>query len=590
MAAIVSSQFPAGSDIFFMLRRLMPDFCIIYLLIPCLSTCATYGLHSESASSQGLDLRSAKGQTWFVRQDGGDQTQCTGNADAAYPGKGSGRPCALKHPYYLFTSDRYNDKRWIVHGGDTILIRGGPYRMGYKGPNPKDYWGNCPGDPYGCSIPPLPSGTVERPTRLLGENYRRCEKETQLYGGFALAGIISLRGSQNVDIECLELTDHSQCSRVGTGYPAADRCRTDPPLSDFAGAGIVTNADTASVTLKNLDIHGFTSRGIIGPIGGDIAVDHVRIAFNGAAGWDFDDGKGTKSAVGATVRASFLTVEWNGCNEEYPIVHATPAYSCFDQDHAGYGDGVGTPNTPLGFTCDHCVFRYNTQDGLDLLHAFGGAVAIRNSAAYGNMGQQWKIGAMKSFVFQNNITVHNCRRMSADFPGAPSGYNKYLSLFCRAGGDGIALAVNDEGTYIFENNSFAGYGSTSYDISCSGVCTKGVITFQNNLHVGYRDPHDGQRPGVFYLSGLPRNPFAARDHNIYYNMRTCPSGTAERCLDPKIANSPEWNGEASLDKIDFHLTKGSPALGTGILIPALEEDFDGIKRLPTNSSDIGAFH
>ena len=143
-----------------------------------------------------------------------------------------------------------------------------------------------------------------------------------------------------------------------------------------------------------------------------------------------------------------------------------------------------------------------------------------------------------------------------------------MSLFCRARGDGIALAVNDEGTYVSENNSFAGYGATSYDIACSGVCTKGVITFQTNLHVGYCDPKGGERPGVFYLSGLPRNPFAVRDHNIYYNMRTCPSGTAERCLDPKIARLPEWKGEASLDNIDFHLVSGSPALGSGAIIPA----------------------
>jgi hypothetical protein len=572
-----------------MLRRAAPSLCITYLLFACLGIWPSCYWGFEQAHVQGSALPAGEGQTWFVREDGGDRKQCTGKADAAYQGKGTAQPCAFRHPYYLFTNDKYNDKSWLVRGGDIVVIRGGPYRMGYKGPNAKDYWGNCPGDPYNCSMPPLPSGTAERPTRLLGERYQRCDKKTQLYGGFALGGILSVRGSKNVDIECLELTDHGQCSRFGAGFPAADRCRNDYPLSDFAGAGIVTNAETSSITLKNLDIHGLTSRGIIGAIGGQITVDHVRIAFNGGAGWDFDDGKGTRSAPDAIVRASYLTVEWNGCNEEYPIVHAIPAYSCFDQDHAGYGDGVGTPNTPLGFTCDHCVFRYNTQDGLDLLHASGGVVVVRNSAAYGNMGQQWKIGAMKNAVFQNNVTIHNCRRLSAGFPGAPDGYNKYLSLFCRAAGDGIALAVNDEGTYVFENNSFAGYGATSYDFSCSGTCTKPVITFQNNLHVGYRDPIGGQRPAVFYLNGLPRNPFAARDHNIYYNMRTCPSGPAERCLDPKIANLPEWNGEASLDKIDFHLTRGSPAEGAGVVIPTLEEDYDGVRRSPKSPNDIGAF-
>jgi hypothetical protein len=527
--------------------------------------------------------------TWFVRADGGNRKQCTGKADAAYRGKGTMQPCAFQHPYYLFTNDEAGNNAWVVGGGDTIIVRGGPYRMGYKGPNPKDFWGNCPGDPFRCTMPPIPSGKAERPTRLLGENYQSCNKKTQLFGGFGLDAIINLNGSKNVDVECLELTDHSQCTRVGAKYPASEGCSSSYPLSDYAAVGIVTNAETAGVVLKNLDIHGLTSRGIIGAIGGDVTADHVRIAFNGAAGWDFDDGRGTKSAPGAFVHASHLTVEWNGCNEEYPITHAVPAFSCFDQDSGGYGDGVGTSDTQLNFTCDHCTFRYNTQDGLDLLHVGGSLISITDSDSYGNMGQQWKMGPMHSVVFQNNVTVHNCRRMSAAMPGAPNGYHRYLSLFCRAAGDGIAFSVNDAGTYVFQNNSFAGYGATSYDISCSGICTKANIIFQNNLHAGYRDPAGNEFPGVFYTYNLPQNPFVARDHNIYYNMRSCPSGWTERCVNPKIANLPAWKGEASLDGIDFHLTSASPARGAGVAVPGLTEDHDGAKRPANSPNDIGAF-
>ncbi len=545
------------------------------------------GKHGQSMASVKLSLPVA--HTWFVRADGGNRKQCTGKADAAYRGSGTMQPCAFKHPYYLFTNDQYGNKAWVVEGGDAVIIRGGPYRMGYKGPNPKDSWGACPGDPYGCSMPPIPSGKDGLPTRLLGESYQSCDKKTQLFGGYALGAIINLKGSKNVDVECLELTDHSQCTRVGAGHPAAEGCRSSYPLSDYAGAGIVTNAETAGVALKNLDIHGLTGDGIIGAIGGEFTIDHVRIAFNGAAGWDFDDGRGTKSAPGAIVHASYLRVEWNGCNEEYPITHAVPAYSCFDQDSGGYGDGVGTPNTQLNFTCDHCTFRYNTQDGLDLLHVSGSLISVTNSIAYGNMGQQWKMGPMHSIVFQNNVTVHNCRRLSAAMPGAPEGYHRYLSLFCRAAGDGIAFSVNDAGTYVFQNNSFAGYGATSYDISCRGSCTKANITFQNNLHVGFRYPEGGALPGVFYTSGLPQGPFVARDHNIYYNMRTCPSGGSEHCVDPKIANLPAWSGEASLDGIDFHLTSASPARSAGVAAPGLTEDYDGVKRPGNSPNDIGAF-
>jgi hypothetical protein len=499
------------------------------------------------------------------------------------------QPCAFNHPHYLFTNGQYGNKAWIVEGGDTIIVRGGPYRMGYKGPNPKDYWGNCPGDPFHCSMPPLPSGTSEHPTRLLGENYLSCNKKTQLFGGYGLGVVVNLAGSKNVDVECMELTDHSQCSRVGGGLSAADTCSSSYPLSDYSGTGIVTNVETSGITLKNLDIHGFASRGILGAIGGDITADHLRIAFNGAAGWDFDDGGGTKSAPGATVRASYLTVEWNGCNEEYPVTHAIPAYNCFDQDSGGYGDGIGTPNTPLNFTCDHCIFRYNTQDGFDLLHVGGSLISVTNSIAYGNMGQQWKMGAMRSVIFQNNVTVHNCRRLSEPISGALEGFNKHLSLFCRADGDGIAFSINDSGTYTFQNNSYAGYGATSYDIGCTGTCTKANIIYENNLHIGYADPVGGKRAALFYIASLPINPFASRDHNIYYNMRSCPSGWTERCVDPKIVNLPTWIGEWSLDSIDFHLRSDSPARGAGVAIQGLDRDYDGKMRSPNSPPDIGAY-
>jgi hypothetical protein len=341
------------------------------------------------------------------------------------------------------------------------------------------------------------------------------------------------------------------------------------------------------VLLKDLDIHGLTQRGIIGPIGGEIIADHVRIAFNGAAGWDFDDGKQTKNGPGAGVKATYLTVEWNGCNEEYPVTHTVPAFSCYDQDHGGYGDGIGTPDTPLNFTCEHCLFRYNTQDGFDLLHTSGSQILVRDSEAYGNMGQQWKMGAMKSVLFQNNVTVNNCRRMSAAIEGAPTGYNRNLSLFCRAGGGGIIFAVSDGGTYTFQNNSFAGYGDTSYVINCEGSCGHENILFENNLNVGYKDPATGKIAAVVYTE-IPRTASIVSDHSIYYAMRSCPSGKGDKCVDPKIANLPVWSGEASLDRIDFHLTSGSPARGMGVPVNGLTSDKDGVAR-PSGMVDVGAY-
>jgi hypothetical protein len=541
------------------------------------------GSGGETAQAQ----TSPAAHTWFIRPDGGDRGQCTGKTDAPYKGKGASQPCAFSHPYYLFTTGEYNNKGWVVQGGDTVLIHGGPYRMGYKGPGEKDMWGSCPGDPYSCSMPPIPSGTPEHPTRFLGEQHGSCKQKTQLFGGYALGTIFSLQGSKNVEIECFELTDHGQCTRAGVGYPASEGCHTSYPLSDYASAGIATDSETANITLRDLDIHGLVTQGIVGTIGGEITVERVRIAFNGSAGWNFDNGSGAKNGPNALVKATYLTVEWNGCNEEYPIQHQIPAFSCFDQESGGYGDGIGTPDTPLNFSCDHCIFRYNTQDGFDLLHTSGSLISITNSMSYGNMGQQWKLGAMRKVVFQNNLTINNCRRMFAPFNGAPDTYKRYLSLFCRAGGDGIAFNVTDGGNYLMQNNSFVGYGTTSYDIACSGSCSTANIVYQNNLNIGLKNPADGSLPGVFYFSEVPRGVFKS-DHNIYYNMRTCPSGRSERCVDPKIANLQEWKGESSLDNVDFHLTSGSPARGAGVSVQGLNVDHDLTAR-PNDAPDIGAF-
>ena len=37
--------------------------------------------------------------TYYVRADGGTTAQCSGLANAAYPGSGNGQACAWHHPF-----------------------------------------------------------------------------------------------------------------------------------------------------------------------------------------------------------------------------------------------------------------------------------------------------------------------------------------------------------------------------------------------------------------------------------------------------------------------------------------------------------
>jgi hypothetical protein len=507
--------------------------------------------------------------TWFIRTDGGTPAQCSGQVDAAYSATVTNKACAFGDARYLAFTGTYTVKPvMLVQGGDTVKVGAGQFRLGYNGPQATDHDGLAiAGNPFSSPLPAIPSGTAAVPTKIIGAG----STLTQLYGGYGAGAIINLSGSSFVQISGLEITDHGSCTRVGAGYGAdVVPCSSSFPLSDYAAVGISTDVNTHDITLSDLNIHGLTADGIRGPIGGLVTVDHVRLGFNGSAGWDFDDGSGTKSVNNPSVVASYLTVEGSGCNEEYPLVHAFPAQSCFDQGMGGYGDGIATPNTPLNFTCDHCTVRYNTQDGLDLLHTSGSVTKVANSTSYGNEGQQWKLGAMAVVDFENNTWVHSCNRMSATL-GGNSTYFKYLNTFCRAAGDGFGLNVMEGGSYTLRNNSYAGYGSTTYDISCSGTCVTPNIVFENNLHVGYKNPADGQYPGVFYYEpGMLANPFKSNTNNIYFQMRTVPAGGV--ATDPRIKGEPAWVNEASLDTVDFALTAASVnAVGQG-----------------TNGTDIGA--
>ena len=403
----------------------------------------------------------------------------------------------------------------------------------------------------------------------------------------------NLKGAQYVDVECVELTRHSQCTKFGLpAYPSG--CSTNLPLDDYANNGVITDVGTHDLLLQDMWIHGFTSRGIIGPIGGLVTAMRVDIAYNGGAGWDFDDGNATPMINGA-LHLNYSTIEWNGCNQAYP---GTGAISCYSQSSGGYGDGIGTPpGTCIAATVDHSTFRYNTQDGFDMLHNDTGncAMTITNSASYGNNGQQFKWGPNDDpLIFTNNVAVGNCRRLSAPFPGQPSSYNTNLGDFCRAN-DTITFHLRQGGTALIANNTIISYAPTIFDISCmdSGGCASSTLTIKDNIVLAYSnsafDYGGNSGPGLFYYGSPIGN--IVRSNNVYYGIGhgfKCTGFPNEYCQNPLLVNQPIFTGdEQALDNFDFHLTAGSPAKGAGISLPGVTLDFSGATR--GNPPSIGAF-
>ncbi len=549
-------------------------------------------------------------KTWYVRPDGGTRYsgsipsgQCNGTTDAAYPGSGVNQPCALSDPRYLFSDGTNQPYAWVIAGGDTVLLRGGPWRIGQNsGVSCQQFGNGCSSD--NAFIPPPPAGTAAQPTSIRGENYANCTTKTQLFGGYTVNGIFSLRDTNHVQLQCLEITDHSQCTTAGIRKPVA--CNS-AIIDDYAKSGILTNQNTHDILLQDLDIHGLRDNGIVGPVGGVVTATRVRVAFNGGSGWNFDDGFGTKS-VNGQMNWSYVTIEGNGCVEEYPIAHTFPAAYCYDDNNGGYGDGVGTPDTQINFAVDHSIVRYNTQDGLDLLHTTGSNITVTTSSFYGNMGQQLKLGPMASTSVTNNLFLTNCKRMSAAMPGAPAGWNAGLSDFCRAQAGVVMVQRGDNGgggSYRWQNNDFLGYaGDAMFESgSCTDTfvsapttdCNTPNIVFENNLMVGYPyvvpTYHYGELPPTG-TDGDSRPRFSIVDHNIYYNMRACPAETGSSCQDPHLKGEPSFrngvpNDETSFDSVNFALTAASTnAIGKGVAIPGLTVDFLGVSR--GSSPTIGA--
>jgi hypothetical protein len=545
--------------------------------------------------------------TWYIRPDGGTRFdanvlagQCDGKSDAPYPGAGVNQHCAFNDFRFLYDDQTWQNSAWVIAGGDTVIVRGGPYRIGIGNAiNAADANGKtwCFGSyaaPYGCYNPTIPAGTASQHTRILGENYTSCgaTNKTQLFGGFGAEATLNLVGAQYVDVVCLELTRHSQC--IQTGQPAyPSLCNSNyPGIEDYASNGILEDATTQNVTLTDLWIHGFPLAGIQGPIGGPMTVARVNISFNGFAGWNFDDGFDTPDGPGSSINASYVTMIGNGCNQEYPIVHAFPAVSCYDLSSGGFGDSWSGQDTTLAsFTCDHCIQAYNTKDGFTGPHTQITNLVITNSQSYGNMGQQWKWGSTpnSTTTFVNNLTIGNCQRMSQQLSGAPINYNAatgtqgaYLSLFCRAAGDMFAFYSAANSSVLFAFNTTVGYSATMFDMACQvpNACSSTPYIFRDNIMLGFLQPtYNSETPGLYYYSDS--SDAVTEDHNLYFNMRNggC-SSPGDICSDPLFVGEPPLTvaTESQFDNFNFNLSSTSPAIGTGIAISGITTDFNGSLR------------
>jgi hypothetical protein len=355
-----------------------------------------------------LVLPQVFGAELFVRPDGGTWEQCNGESNTAYSPSVAEKKCAVKHIFELLEPQSQTVR---ITGGDTINILNNAdgavaeYELGrhddYINGKCNESWA------YDCYMPPVPSGTEENPTRIRGEGWDTgCLTPPSLWGSGRAKYAIRLDGSNNVELSCLEITDHSSC--VGAaGFPDTSlRCdRSSPYNKPFADTGLFI-ADADNVSLNDLTIKGL-STGISAGRLGDVTLTRVHLFANHTAGWNGDI-SGDDNNTG-TIIFDKSAITFSGCALIYApgtSDHNQP-HGCVRQDIGGYGDGLGTGKTGGDWIFQDTKIMYNSSDGLDLLyHELGGKVTVKNSRIEGNGGNQVKVSGNTEIV--NNIIISNC--------------------------------------------------------------------------------------------------------------------------------------------------------------------------------------
>ncbi|MFC0679656.1 right-handed parallel beta-helix repeat-containing protein [Lysobacter korlensis] len=492
--------------------------------------------------------------TYYVRTDGGTATQCNGRSDAAYPGSGTGRSCAWKHPFYALPPK--GPAR--IAGGDTLIIGGGSYMMGQGAPGAV----NC--NAASCFMTKIPNGpSSTSKTRILGKS----GTTPKLWATERATRMINLEGSSNVEIGNLEITDRSDC--VYDHSVSSARCKTSSaPYGQWGRVGIYARA-SSNVYLHDLNIHGMAHMGINAGGLSNWTLERVRINKNGKAGWDANVGDSISNNSGTIVLRD-VEIAWNGCGERW---QTGAIWACWAQSRGGYGDGLGTYYTGGKWLIEDSFIHHNTSDGLDLRYMDGKedtTVTIRRVHAVGNAGNQVKVRG--NALIENSVLVGNCTYWTGKHYML-SGDN------CRASGNTLQFVLTPSDDVTVRHNTITGQGGVLVSAHEGDSATR--IRMQNNVLVGFPRWDGGGQTSAFYTAN--KSVGVSWGGNLMWKVRNgfCPSGST--CgKSPMLKNM-------TLSSFDATPLSGSPVRDKVLKLDAVPRDFLLQPRPSGLKSDIGAY-
>jgi PKD repeat protein len=542
----------------------------------------------------------AHATTYYVRTDGGTNVQCTGLADAAYPGSGTGQACAwsnLMEALPPWMSNYPNAAH--IKGGDTVIIDAGSYPIGWTSTSYETRWGDPCDAAYasGCVPQAIPSGTPSQPTRILGAGWDTgCTAPPELWGTQAANHILDLTSASNVVIACLNLTDHSNCT-YNYSPNAAYACNHSwlsykqgqtPNYGAWAAKGIYAS-DSNNVTLQDLNIHGFADMGVQAGRISNWTVTRVKVRGNGNVGWNGDlGGNDHTSSNSGTLTFTDLSILWNGCTENYP---STTIINCYGQNESGYGDGFAEAWTGGNYVFIRPNVQYNTQDGLDILYANGtGSITVDQGYFYGNAGNDLKTSGPATIT--NNVFVAYCNVMQkSGMPIAGDGSTGTSGTMCRAGGGELSDFTGPGQTVTFAYNTITGdpgclFGGDPTPASggTTPLNSTNVYNIANNIFLGRTSalPSFGGEPTCLGWFGDGTVPATVNYiNNIVWNVKgnQCPATSI--CKDPQLVNE-------TLAGFSPGLLVSSPAIDNASSSYTVPVDYYGNPRPVGAGYDIGA--
>lgn len=420
--------------------------------------------------------------SYFIRPDGGTLLQCNGKKDAPYT-VGS-TECAWKNPMIALPKTAP-----ILKAGDSLIIKKGNYKIGL---GQEGALGCSSAFPWDCTVGSIPNGV-----KILGEGYDTgCASPPKLSGVERTSFVLNLKNSNDVEVQCLEITDNLACvehhCHNGTCTGIKAPCKRDVyPYGEWSAIGIV-GSDSRNVLIKNVNIHGLASRGVQAARIENWTIENSKINGNGWSGWEGDLGATTSSNKGYI---KFLNTEiaWNGCVQGLD----GNAFGCWAQSTGGYGDGLGTNKTGGNWIFDNVNIHHNTSDGLDLLYTDNtGSIEIKNSKFEFNAGNQVKSNGKA--ILQNNTINGTCSYFS-------TGHNFKPEDNCRAQGNAISVGVSTSEVTI-QANTVKSEGDCL--LLASGGTSTGKLIVKSNIMTGLKDwRQPTEQSCAFWSEGVEQRAF-----------------------------------------------------------------------------------